>query len=60
MSIKGIKKFANVLHIMQTTRQEFLRDATVGKKDIQDMKLARLLDDMKDLVKDNFANITLE
>jgi hypothetical protein len=53
MSFKGIQQFAAVLGIMQDTRQKLLRG------DNQDILLGQLLEEMKEGVKDRFAEETL-
>jgi hypothetical protein len=54
MSFNGIQQFAAVIGIMQDTRYVLL-----GSDNNQDIRLAQLLDEAKDCVKDRFAEETL-
>lgn len=64
MSIKGIKRFAEAMSYLQTTRGELMTLAT-GKRgkpqeiDKVDLRLAQMLDEAKDAVKGEFARITV-
>jgi len=66
MSMKGIRTFAGVMSIMQQARGELLEMATRNSSitgsvsDKQDIRLAQLLDDMKDSVKDEFCKMTMQ
>jgi hypothetical protein len=61
MSKQGIQKIAKVFSIMQETRQELMREATLrDKTDLQDIRLAQLLEDGNNAMKDGFCSITLE
>jgi len=63
MSKQGIQKFAQVLSVMQETRQELLKMGTNARGcfgiDKQDILLGQLLDTAKDSVKDRFMEITM-
>ena len=60
MSKKGLKKVANIMSNMQETRHKLLQSATVlGKKDVQDIRLAQLLEVGLDAMKITFTKITL-
>lgn len=54
MSQLGIKEFANILSLLQDTRINLLRG------DNQDLRLGQLLEEMKELVKHQFAQETLK
>jgi hypothetical protein len=61
MSQAGIEKFAAVLSHIQHERGELLRmGSQPGKIDKQDIRLAQLLEQAKDAVKKEFAEITVE
>jgi hypothetical protein len=55
MSKKGVKQVANIFSQMQELRIELL-----SSKSKQDIKLAQLLESMKDAGKQRFSEITLE
>lgn len=71
MSREGIEKAAKVFALMQSTRNELLRDATTyhrrGKMgrvercdlDKQDLRLAQMIETGSDAMKKTFAEITL-
>lgn len=60
MSREGIKKFAEVLSIMQETRGELLRMGTKqGRVNKQDIRLGQLLETAKDHIKMDFTEETL-
>lgn len=63
MSMKGIKKFAEVLTLMQQYKHELIEMGAkkVGTKEgNQDMRLGQLLEVAKNSVKDEFTKITIE
>ena len=60
MSFNGIYVFANVLSDMQTARDRLLQSGCKGPVDKQDIRLAQMLDDMKDTVKEEFTRVTLQ
>lgn len=60
MSMKGIKKVAAIFEAMQSTRQELIRMGSTGRIDQQDIRLAHVLEEMKDAGKVKFGKITTE
>lgn len=63
--MEGIRKFAGVMSIMQETRGELLQmgslPGNVGTSSVnQDLRLAQLLDDAKDAVKEEFCKVTMQ
>ena len=60
MSMNGIKKFAEVLSMMQETRGELIKMGTKqGKINQQDVRLGQLLGKANDHVKWDFTKETL-
>ena len=59
MSKEGIRLFASVLNTAQHVRGEiFTQSTTKGRIDKVDIRLAHLLDIMKDSIKDEFCKLT--
>ena len=54
MSKEGIKEFSNVLFVMQNTRYKLLKN----NKDKIDIRLAQMLEEMKELIKNEFIKLT--
>jgi hypothetical protein len=55
MSLKGIYRFGKILSDMQQARGELF-----AMNNKQDVRLGQMLQEMKDLVKERFANETLD
>lgn len=60
MSMEGLKLFGQSLFELQSTRNKLLHRCTMAPTvDKTDMRLAQMLDEMKDGVKEEFARLTL-